>query len=210
VIFIHFSQIVDERIKRFGFHRQPARGETIEFRHPYKIGCEMFALNHFLAFREQAMRHPHPHTSALSLSLSLTFSLTLSVCLVCHISDAQSVSPPNVLPQSALTVVTEGEVWAPDYVGVADILLAGDKIVAIWPTNASRWATLAAAIGDDVTRISARGMVVVPGIIDPHIHIQGAGGESGAASRTPWGQVDQLIDAGVTSLVGLLGIKMVA
>lgn len=40
-----------------------------------------------------------------------------------------------------------------------------------------------------VLQIDASQMVAVPGLIDPHEHVAGAGGEAGPASRTPWAQV---------------------
>jgi len=142
--------------------------------------------------------------SSLSSSFVLNFSF-----LFLFFSAIFSIDPPNPLQQTSFTLITEGEVWAPDYLGISDILLSGDKIVGIWPSNFSHWTPLLSILSDDVSHISARGMVVVPGIIDPHVHIQGAGGESGAASRTPWGQVEQLIEGGVTTLVGLLGISTI-
>jgi len=57
-----------------------------------------------------------------------------------------------------------------------------------------------------VTKIvNATGLYVVPGFVDPHIHVNGGGGEMGPSSRTPEGALSAIISAGTTSLVGLLG-----
>src|SRR5699024_1592667 len=57
----------------------------------------------------------------------------------------------------------------------------------------------------DVDVIDAKGMIVTPGFIDPHVHFSGGGGEGGFATRTPELQLSNIIKAGVTTLVGCLG-----
>jgi beta-aspartyl-dipeptidase (metallo-type) len=57
--------------------------------------------------------------------------------------------------------------------------------------------------------IDASGCIVMPGLIDPHAHLVGAGGEDGFGSRMPEISFEQLIDAGVTTVVGLLGTDTV-
>jgi beta-aspartyl-dipeptidase (metallo-type) len=48
-------------------------------------------------------------------------------------------------------------------------------------------------------------MLVLPGIVDPHVHIAGAGGEGGPATRTPEIRLSELLLAGITTVVGCLG-----
>jgi beta-aspartyl-dipeptidase (metallo-type) len=43
------------------------------------------------------------------------------------------------------------------------------------------------------------------GLIDSHVHITGGGGEGGPASRMPELQISQMIDGGVTTVIGCLG-----
>ncbi len=90
------------------------------------------------------------------------------------------------------------EVYSPDYLGRKDVLIAGSKIIAI---------------DDDIQlpdskylqTISCDGLKLIPGLIDAHVHIAGAGGEGGPATRTPELQLSQLIEAGITTVIGCLG-----
>lgn len=51
----------------------------------------------------------------------------------------------------------------------------------------------------------AEGKLVIPGLIDQHIHITGGGGEGGFETRVPEIGLSKLIKAGITTVVGLLG-----
>jgi beta-aspartyl-dipeptidase (metallo-type) len=53
--------------------------------------------------------------------------------------------------------------------------------------------------------IDATGCIVVPGFVDPHAHLIGAGGEQGVSSRMPEVPFDELALGGVTTVVGCLG-----
>ncbi len=53
--------------------------------------------------------------------------------------------------------------------------------------------------------INGRGLKLLPGLIDSHVHIAGAGGEGGPASRTPEMPLSRMLEAGVTTVVGCLG-----
>jgi hypothetical protein len=46
---------------------------------------------------------------------------------------------------------------------------------------------------------------VVPGLIDPHEHLLGAGGEEGFGSREPEVAFEEVVRAGITTVVGCLG-----
>lgn len=50
-----------------------------------------------------------------------------------------------------------------------------------------------------------KGKIIIPGLIDQHIHITGGGGEGGFKSKVPEIQLSKLIEAGRTTVVGLLG-----
>lgn len=90
------------------------------------------------------------------------------------------------------------DVYSPDHIGIKDVLIAGTKIVAIdeeinLPDNLP------------CRCIDAQGLKLTPGLIDAHVHIAGAGGEGGPASRTPEMQLSHMIEAGVTTVIGCLG-----
>jgi len=90
------------------------------------------------------------------------------------------------------------EVYSPAYLGRKDILTAAGKIILIADE-------IEAPKGVNVEEISCDGLKAVPGFIDSHVHIAGAGGEGGPATRTPEMQLSMLVEAGVTTVVGCLG-----
>ncbi|MBO9129345.1 beta-aspartyl-peptidase [Bacillus sp. 165] len=98
-----------------------------------------------------------------------------------------------------LTIIQNGEVFSPSYLGKKDILLVGDKIGCIRdsidvPTNFV-----------DINVIDASDKYVVPGFLDAHVHIIGGGGEGGFHTRTPELNLTDATTAGITTLVGVLG-----
>ena len=97
-----------------------------------------------------------------------------------------------------LILIQNAEVYAPDSLGRKDVLLAASKILAIEDK-------IDPPFGLDVKVIDASGLKLVPGFIDAHVHIAGAGGEGGPATRTPEMQLSEMISAGVTTVIGCLG-----
>lgn len=96
-----------------------------------------------------------------------------------------------------MILIKNAEVFAPEAIGIKDVLLAGGKIIAIEDeiTTGSL----------DAEVIDAHGLKLTPGFIDAHVHIAGAGGEGGPATRTPEIPLSQLLEAGVTTVIGCLG-----
>lgn len=94
------------------------------------------------------------------------------------------------------------EVYAPEKLGQKDVLLAGGKIIAV-EDNIAIPAGLSKSL--EVEEISARGLRMIPGLIDSHVHIAGAGGEGGPATRTPEMPLSKMLDGGITTVVGCLG-----
>jgi len=96
-------------------------------------------------------------------------------------------------------LLKNGEVYGPDYVGISDILILNDKIALIdkgIDINCT---------GLDVEVLNLRGMRLVPGLIDNHVHIIGGGGEAGFESRTPEVTLSSITGCGITTVVGVLG-----
>lgn len=98
-------------------------------------------------------------------------------------------------------LVENGDVYAPESLGKQTILVVGGKIARIGEVDA----LAVSATGLECTAVDATGCLVVPGFIDPHQHISGAGGEEGFSSRTPEVQISEIAGAGITTVVGLLG-----
>lgn len=95
-----------------------------------------------------------------------------------------------------MLLIKGAEVYAPEYLGKKDVLIAGEKIERI---------------GEDLPEyegcqvIDGTGRIVVPGFIDRHVHITGGGGEGSFHTQAPQVQLSDLIRGGVTTVVGLLG-----
>lgn len=104
-----------------------------------------------------------------------------------------------------IKIIKNIKVYAPEYMGVQDVLLVNDKIAAVG--NDIR-AEFNAPV--EVIEIDGSGKILVPGFIDSHVHLLGGGGEGGFATRTPEATLTGLTTAGVTTVVGCLGTDGVA
>lgn len=99
-----------------------------------------------------------------------------------------------------VTLIRGAEVFAPEHIGRADVLIEGSRISYVGEVDAGAVGRIP---GADV--VEAAGLRAVPGFIDPHVHITGGGGEGGFANRTPEIRVESIVSAGVTTVVGCLG-----
>jgi len=90
------------------------------------------------------------------------------------------------------------EVYSPEDLGIKDVLVAGGRVVAIA-------ARIRPAEGVETEVISCSGLRMVPGLIDGHVHIAGAGGEGGPSTRTPEMPLSQMLEGGITTVIGCLG-----
>ena len=106
-----------------------------------------------------------------------------------------------------MLLIKNADLYAPKYRGVCDILVADKKIAGVFPHGSSINGPEDSLkkIDTDLTVLDAKGCKVIPGIIDRHVHFNGAGGEGGPAYRTPPLQLSSFVKAGVTSAVGMLG-----
>lgn len=89
-------------------------------------------------------------------------------------------------------------VFAPESLGCMDVLIGGGKILKMAEE-------LPAEEAYGVSMIDGSGMILMPGLIDAHVHILGGGGEGGARTRTPEIMLSDIITGGVTTVVGCLG-----
>lgn len=101
-----------------------------------------------------------------------------------------------------VSVIKSVEIYSPEYLGKKDILLIDDKISRI--SNAINIDSLK-QIFPDVDIFDAQNMICLPGIVDMHVHFNGAGGECSPQFRTPPLQLTDLTKAGITTAIGLLG-----
>jgi beta-aspartyl-dipeptidase (metallo-type) len=101
-----------------------------------------------------------------------------------------------------LTLIENGEIYAPEFLGQNSILLGAGKIFKIGAISRQTIESLHVAL--DV--IDATDCIVTPGFIDPHNHLLGGSGEKGFASQTPEIYPSELVSAGITTVVGLLGV----
>src|SRR5512135_825123 len=102
-----------------------------------------------------------------------------------------------------ITLIRGGEVFAPEPLGRKDILIAGGRIEAVAEPGSLGIDGLAAEA------VEAAGRLVVPGLIDPHVHILGGGGEGGPTTRAPEIRVEDIAGNGVTTVIGCLGTDSV-
>ena len=92
-----------------------------------------------------------------------------------------------------------GHVFDPEDRGTADILWLGQEIAAVGPGLAAP-----TGIGDgEVVDVSGR--TLLPGLIDPHIHVMGASGMGGPTTRSTDLQIERITGAGVTTVASPLG-----
>ena len=96
-----------------------------------------------------------------------------------------------------MKLITNANAFAPEPLGRKDILIGAEKILAIEEAlDLNR---------PFVEAIDARGKIVLPGLIDQHIHLTGAGGKHSFQSMTPELPISALVQCGTTTAVGLLG-----
>ncbi|QCR37924.1 beta-aspartyl-peptidase [Nissabacter sp. SGAir0207] len=93
-------------------------------------------------------------------------------------------------------------VYTPQALGRQDLLVIAGKIVALAPHIAPE-----SLPGCEVVDLA--GHCLCPGLIDQHVHLIGGGGEAGPHTRTPEVRLSRLVEAGITSVVGLLGTDSV-
>lgn len=98
-----------------------------------------------------------------------------------------------------ITVIKNVNVYAPEKLGIKDIVIVSDKIEGIYDN---------VNVPNDFVNISiidGKGKILFPGFLDSHVHIIGGGGEGGFKTRTPEISVISLVESGITTVVGCIG-----
>lgn len=95
-------------------------------------------------------------------------------------------------------LIKKVHIYAPEDQGTGDVLIGGGQILKIGEE-------LPAEEAYGVRVIDGGEKVLMPGLIDAHVHILGGGGEGGAKTRTPEIMLTDIITGGVTTVVGCLG-----
>ena len=98
---------------------------------------------------------------------------------------------------SFFKLIKGGTLFDPENRGTQDILIAGNRIAKV-----SKFIDIN---GLDLKVFDASDKIVVPGFIDLHVHLLGGGGEAGPASRVPELSLSKITEAGITTVVGVLG-----
>jgi beta-aspartyl-dipeptidase (metallo-type) len=105
-----------------------------------------------------------------------------------------------------MLLLRNANVFAPEPLGVQDLLLGGGKVLCL----ARALDKLPAALAAATEVVDLEGRRLIPGLIDGHVHVTGGGGEAGFSTRVPPVPLTRFTTAGVTTVVGLLGTDDVA
>ena len=98
-----------------------------------------------------------------------------------------------------MQLLINADVYAPQAFGFQNLLVGGGRVLWMGSEKLDLTSPL------DVETVDLQGRKLVPGFLDMHAHVTGGGGESGFASRVPPVSVNAFTEAGVTTVVGLLG-----
>lgn len=103
-----------------------------------------------------------------------------------------------------LTLIRNANLFTPAPVGIRDVLFSNGGIIAIASPGSLSVTSL------PCHELDANGRALIPGLVDPLVHISGGGGEGGFHTRTPEMQLTEATLAGVTTVVGALGTDAVS
>lgn len=107
-----------------------------------------------------------------------------------------------------MILIKNMKVYAPDSLGVKDVLVS-ESILSIEKElthfETAIRATPNSGVVIDGDQWDPKGCYLVPGFVDPHSHIIGGGGEGGFTTRTPELEFSAAVDAGLTTIIGVIG-----
>ncbi|MEL0067826.1 MAG: beta-aspartyl-peptidase, partial [Gammaproteobacteria bacterium] len=99
----------------------------------------------------------------------------------------------------SMLFIKNAQTYTPESIGRKDVLLAGNKVLAIEDSISEHHLLPGTKV------IDASHHLLVPGFVDSLVHITGGGGEGGFHTRTPAMDLSDATTAGITTLVGALG-----
>ncbi len=99
-------------------------------------------------------------------------------------------------------LLKNGICYDPEFVGKKDILMVKDTIYRVEEHIDEK-------AFSDVEVIDCSDKIICPGFIDQHVHIIGGGGEEGPGSRIPEIMLSEIVSAGITTVVGILGFDSI-
>lgn len=105
-------------------------------------------------------------------------------------------------PDTACLLLRNAQVYAPQPLGLCDLLLVNGRILAIGEQ-------LSVSSLPELQVLDAGGARVSPGLVDTLTHITGGGGEGGYATRMPAMPAEDAWTSGVTTVTGALGTDAV-
>ncbi len=114
-------------------------------------------------------------------------------CLNCYISAMTEY------PDAPLTLLRNANVFAPEPLGLKQLLTGGGRILWMDEANAEP------PHGLPIEVVDLQGQMLAPGLVDGHVHVTGGGGEDGFCSRVPALPLSRYTRGGVTTVIGLLG-----
>eukprot|EP00049_Salpingoeca_infusionum_P017289 m.352412 g.352412 ORF g.352412 m.352412 type:complete len:1261 (-) comp16516_c0_seq1:279-4061(-) len=137
-------------------------------------------------------------------------SIQAKSCLAERIAISRPEPIPTSSTQLSMTLIKNAtRVYTPAESPYTALLLAGTKVVGLLSDEEAE------VMEEMLTRfhgnvVDASHMLVVPGFVDPHVHITGGGGELGPASRCPELTITSLVESGITTVVGVTGTDSVS
>lgn len=99
-------------------------------------------------------------------------------------------------------LIENGELYDPRPKGLSSVLAANGEIEIVGDVDRRALDRL----GVEYEAIDATDCYILPGLIDPHAHLLGGSGEGSLALGSPMIFVEEIARAGVTTVVGTLGV----
>lgn len=96
-----------------------------------------------------------------------------------------------------MLLIKKINLFSPEALGTKDVMIINEKIIEIGDNLEP--------ISDRMIVIDGTGKIMVPGLIDGHVHLTGGGGEGSFRTRVPEITLSKLIEGGITTVLGLLG-----